>query len=144
MVNTAYLASTLVMGLLGVGVVVLVLRVRRWQQYTPRVAYDDIDAGGGRPTTGLARMAGQTNTWTVAYVLLVLGFLLGAVVYSSGAVTGMTMIAAVGGLIAVYLVGGIYFAMREHGRPSAQAAAGSAVATGMLSVLAITVTLLVS
>ena len=143
MVNTAYLASTLVMGLLGVGVVVLMLRVRRWQHYTPRVAYDDIDAGG-RPTTGLARMAGQTNTWTVAYTLLVLGFLLGAVVYSSGAVTGMTMIAAVGGLIAVYLVGGIYFAMREHGRPSAQAAAGSAVATGMQSVLAITVTLLVS
>ena len=138
MVNTAYLASTLVMGLLGVGVVALMLRVRRWQHYTPRVAYDDIDAGG-RPTTGLARMAGQTNTWTAAYILLVLGFLLGAVVYSSGAVTGTAMLAALAALVAVYLVAGIYFAMREHGRPSAQAAAGSAVATGMLSVLAITV-----
>ena len=144
MVNTAYLASTLVMGLLVVGVVVLMLRVRRWQHYTPRVAYDDIDAGGSRPATGLARVAGQTNTWTVAYILLTVGFLLGAVVYSSGAVTGMTMLAALAALVAVYLVAGIYFAMREHGRPSAQAAAGSAVATGMLSVLAITVTLLVS
>ena len=144
MVNTAYLASTLVMGLLVVGVVVLMLRVRRWQQYTPRVAYDDIDAGGSRPATGLARVAGQTNTWTVAYILLTVGFLLGAVVYSSGAVTEMTMLAALAALVAVYLVAGIYFAMREHGRPSAQAAAGSAVATGMLSVLAITVTLLVS
>ena len=38
MVNTAYLASTLVMGLLVVGVVVLMLRVRRWQHQ-----HDDTD-----------------------------------------------------------------------------------------------------
>ncbi|WP_123536272.1 hypothetical protein [Halosimplex salinum] len=144
MVNTAYLASTVVMGLLGVGVFVLAQRLRGWEHYTPRVAYGDIDAGHGRPATGLAGVAGRTSTWTAAYIVLVLGFLLGATVYASGAITGPSMIAALGALVAVYLVGGIYFAMREHGRPSAQAAAGSAVATGMLFVVAITVLLVVS
>lgn len=142
MVNTAYLATTGVMAALAVGVVVLVLRARRWEQYTPRFVPRGV--GGGVPTSGLSRLAGQTGTWTAAYILLVLGFMLGAMVYASGAVSGMAMLGALGGIIALYLVAGVYVAMVEHGRPSAQAAAGSAVATGMLFVLAITVLLVMS
>jgi len=143
MVNTGYLASTAVMGLLAVGVVVFMLRARRWEHYTPQVAYD-MDGGSGAPATGLARLAGQESTWTVAYVVLVLGFLLGAMVYASGAITGMAMMGALGAIIALYLVAGVYIAMVEHGRTSAEAVAGSAVTTGFLFVLVITLLLVTS
>lgn len=139
MVNTAYLASTVVTALLGVGVVVLALRSRPWHHYAPRISYREL--ASGRPRGGLARAAGRTSTWTALYVVLVLGFMGGAMAYASGAVTGPAVIGAVVALVACFLVGGIYVALREHGRPSAQAAAGSAVATGMLFVLAITVVL---
>lgn len=136
MAEMVYLASTVVMGLLGVGVFVLATRTRRWHHYTPQAAYD-LDAGGGSPRSPLAKLAGSTGTWTVLYVLLVLGFMAGAMVYASGAITGPTVIAALGATVAIYLVGGVYFAMREHGRPSAQATAGSVITVGMLSVVAI-------
>lgn len=144
MVNTGYLASTAVMGLLVVGVVVFMLRARRWEHYTPTVAYQDIDAGSGTPAAGVSRLAGEESTWTVAYVLLVVGFMLGAMVYASGAITGMAMMGALGAIIALYLVAGVYFAMVEHGRTSAEAVAGSAVTTGFLFVLAITLLLVTS
>jgi len=135
-----YLASTLVMGLLAIGVVVLVVRARRWRHYTPTAAYS-MDAGGGLPKSGLARVAGATSTWTAAYVLLVLGVLAGAIVALSGVVseTGVIVGLVVG--VVVYLVGGVYLAMRGNGRPSAQAAAGSAVTLGLLFVLGIAVKL---
>ncbi|WP_436923192.1 hypothetical protein [Halosimplex amylolyticum] len=144
MVNTAYLASTVVTALLGVGVVALALRSRRWHHYVPLAAYREVGADGSRPTSGLAQIAGRTSTWTALYVVLVLGFMIAPMVYASGAITGPAVIGAVGALVALYLVGGVYVALREHGRPSAQAAAGSAVATGMLFVLAITVLLVMS
>jgi len=139
MVNTGYLASTVLMGLLGVGVVVFVLRSRRWRHYVPRVAGGV--AAGERPASGLAALAGRTSTWTVAYVALVLGFMFGAMAYASGAVTGPAVIGGVVALVASFLVAGVYVSMRDNGRPSAQAAAGSAVATGLLAVVAITVVL---
>ncbi|ELZ27755.1 hypothetical protein C475_07535 [Halosimplex carlsbadense 2-9-1] len=139
MANTTYLASTVLMGLLGVGVVLFVLRSRRWRHYVPRVAAEV--AAGERPASGLAEIAGRTSTWTVAYIALVLGFMFGAMAYAGGAITGPVVIGAVVALVAAFLVAGVYVAMRDNGRPSAQAAAGSAVATGLLAVVAITVLL---
>jgi cbb3-type cytochrome oxidase subunit 3 len=139
MANTTYLASTVLMGLLGVGVVLFVLRSRPWRHYVPQAAYEV--AAGERPASGLADLAGRTSTWTAAYIALVLGFMFGAMAYASGAITGPVVIGAVVALVAGFLVAGVYVAMRDNGRPSAQAAAGSAVATGMLAVLAITVVL---
>lgn len=139
MANTTYLASTVLMGLLGVGVVLFVLRSRSWRHYVPRVAAEV--AAGDRPPSALADLAGRTGTWTAAYVLLVLGFMFGAMASASGAITGPLVIGAVVALVAGFLVVGVYVAMRDNGRPSAQAAAGSAVATGLLAVLAITVVL---
>lgn len=140
MADPAYLASTLVMGLLAVGIVALVVRGRRWRQYTPQAAYG-MDAGGGRPASALSKISGATSTWTVAYLLLVLGFLAGAVVTLSGALPGPAVIVGLAAALLVYLVGGVYVAMRGNGRPSAQAAAGSAVVLGLLFVLAISVKL---
>ena len=141
MANAAYLVSTLVMGLLALGVVVLVVRGRHWQHYTPRAAYA-MDIAGGGPRSGLARVAGATSTWTLAYVLLVVGFLAGAIVMLSGAVSGPAVIGSLLAVIVLYLVGGVYLAMRGNGRPSAQAAAGSAIILGLLFVLGISVKLI--
>jgi hypothetical protein len=140
MANPAYLASTLAMGLLAVGIVVFVVRGRRWRQYTPRAAYA-MDAGGGSPASALSRVAGATNTWTAAYILLVLGLLAGLIITLSDALSGGAVIAALGALLSAYLVGGVYFAMRGNGRPSAQAAAGSAIVLGLLFVFGIGVKL---
>ncbi|WP_459194478.1 hypothetical protein [Halosimplex sp. J119] len=142
MVDTAYLVISLVTALLGMGVVVLSLRSRPWHHYAPRLSYRELAAGG--PTSGAAQIAGRTSTWTAAYVVLVLGFLAGAMAYAGGAITGPAVIGAVVALVASFLVVGVYVALREHGRPSAQAAAGSAAATGMLVVLTITVVLVTS
>jgi len=142
MVNTTYLVSMVSMGVLGVGVVLFVVRSRPWRHYVPRASYDL--AAGERPTSGLADLAGRTGTWTAAYVLLVLGFMFGAMAYAGGMVTGPAVIGAVVALVAAFLVVGVYVAMRDNGRPSAQAAAGSAVATGLLAVLAIAVVLVTS
>ena len=140
MADTAFLTSTLVMGLLAVGVVVLVVRGRRWRHYTPRAAYA-MDAGGGRPRSRLSRIAGATSTWTIAYFLLVLGVLVGALVTLTGIVSESGLIVGFVAALVVYLVGGVYLAMRGNGRPSAQAAAASAVTLGFLFVLAISVKL---
>ncbi|MFC7193534.1 hypothetical protein ACFQL4_00955 [Halosimplex aquaticum] len=98
MVNTAYLASTVVTALLGVGVVILALRSRPWHHYAPRVSYGEL--AGGRPRGGVAQIAGRTSTWTALYVVLVLGFLAGATGYASGAITGPAVIGAVVALVA--------------------------------------------
>jgi len=139
MANTTYLVSMALMGVLGVGVVLFVVRSRPWRHYVPRAAYDV--AGGERPASGLTDLAGRTGTWTAAYVLLVLGFMFGAMAYAGGMITGPAVIGAVVALVAGFLVVGVYVAMRDNGRPSAQAVAGSAVATGLLAVVAITVVL---
>lgn len=144
MVSTAYLLSTVVMAVVGAGALALALRTRRWHRYAPRLASRDVEAGGNAQGRGVSRLARSPDTWAVAYILLVLGFMMGAVVYASGAITGMGMIGALGAILAVYLVVGVYVAMRENGRPSAQAAAGSAVATGMLFVVAVTILLVTS
>lgn len=140
MADPAYLASTLVMGLLAVGVLVLVVRGRRWRHYVPMAAYG-LDAGGGHPRSGLSRVAGATSTWTVAYVLLVLGVLVGAIVALSGVVSETGVIVGLVVAILVYLVAGVFFAMRSNGRPTSQAVAGSAITLGLLFVLGISVKL---
>jgi len=139
MADPAYLASTLVMGLLAVGVVVLVLRARQWHR-TPQAAYGG-GAGGGQSSSALSRAVDSTNTWTLTYLLLALGFLAGAVVSLSGAVSGPAVIVGLVAVVVVYLVGGIYLAMRGNGRPSAQAAAASAVVLAVLVALGISVKL---
>lgn len=142
MANVPYLASALVMGLLAVGVVVLVVRGRGWEDYSPRAAYA-LAAGGGVPRSGLSRVASSPNTWTLAYVLVALGFLGGALVVLGGGVDVMAVIAALVAIVLFFLVAGVYIAMRGNGRPSSQAAAGSALMLGFLFVAAITAKLIV-
>ncbi|MFB6150836.1 MAG: hypothetical protein ABEJ40_03430 [Haloarculaceae archaeon] len=140
MAGTTYLASTLVMGLIAIGVVAVVLRGRRWEQYTPQAAYD-LDAGGPR-RSGISRFASAPSTWTATFLLLAVGFLVGVTASFGGGISGPALIAALAVVTGAYFVGGVYLAMREHGRPSAQAAAGSVLVLGLLLAGAIAVKLL--
>jgi hypothetical protein len=141
MANAAYLASTLMMGLLGVGVVVLVLRGRRWENYRPQAAYG-LSAGGGAPRSALSKFAGATSTWTVGFFLLALGLLGAVVVASSGAVGGTIVIAGLAVAVVAFLVGGVYVALRGNGRSSSVAAAGSAMTLGFLIIAIIALNLI--
>lgn len=144
MAGTAYLVSTALMGLLGAGVVVLVLRGRRWNQYAPQVAYGDLKAGAARPASGAASMLRSTGTWTALYVLFVLGAIAGVVLYSSDALSGTAVFGGLAGIVALYFVVGTYAVMRDNGRPSAQATAGGAIVLGLLAVLAIVANLVMA
>lgn len=136
MANAAYLVSTLVMALLGVGVVVLVLRGRAWHNYVPQAAYG-LSAGAGRPRSGLAKVAGSTNAWTAGFILLALGTLGAVVVASSGAIGSTVVIALLGVGVVAFLVAGTYFAVRESGRSPAQATAAAVIVLGLLFAAAI-------
>lgn len=144
MVETGYLASTLLMGLLGLGVLVLVLRARGWYEYTPQVAYGDLRAGREEPGSALSRYARSTNAWTVAYLLLVLGFTAAVLVYLSGAITGLAVVYAVGGIVALYLVVGVYVVVRDSGRPNAQAVAATVFTVALLVLAVISARLIMS
>lgn len=137
MAETGYLVSTVVMGLLGLGVLVFVLRGRRWHHYAPTDAYATLRAGEARPASQVSRFAGSTGTWILLYVLLVLGFLGGTVLYSGGGISGTIVIGALGVVIVAFVLIGVYAAMRENGRSYAQAAGTAAVIAGMLFALAI-------
>ncbi len=76
--TTAYLASTGVMGLLVVGVLLWLGRARGWYQYSPAVSSGGWSPGVRRENT-LARLAGNTSAWVVAFTLLVVGFVVGVV-----------------------------------------------------------------
>jgi len=85
-----YLASTAVMALLAVGVFVLIVRGRPWHHYVPTAVYG---AASGQPESVISRAASDVNTWTAAYILLVLGVIAGAFVTLSGALAGPALIA---------------------------------------------------
>jgi heme/copper-type cytochrome/quinol oxidase subunit 4 len=140
MANAAYLVSTLVMALLGVGVVVLVLRGRAWRNYVPQAAYG-LAAGAGRPRSGLAKVAGSTNTWTAGFIFAMLVVLGAVVVASSGAVASTVAVGLLGLGVVAYLVAGTYFAIRESGRSAAQATAAATLVLGLLLVAVIGINL---
>jgi hypothetical protein len=144
--TTAYLASTGVMGLLVVGVLLWLGRARGWYQYSPTVSSGGWSPGVRRENT-LARLAGNTSAWVVAFTLLVVGFVVGVVALisapdGSGGLAG-TALAAGGGVVLVgYLLFGVYISAKRRGHPSSLAAAESATVAGTLFLVAITVRLL--
>ncbi|MFC7019824.1 MULTISPECIES: hypothetical protein [Haloarcula] len=144
--TTAYLASTGVMGLLVVGVLLWLGRARGWYQYSPAVSSHGWSPGVQRAST-LDRLTGNTSAWVVAFTLLVVGFVVGGVAVisapdGSGGLAGPAL-AAGGGLVLVgYLLFGVYLSAKRRGHPSSLAAAESATVAGTLFLVAITVTLL--
>jgi hypothetical protein len=140
MAQATYLASTLAMGLLAVGVVVLVLRGRQWYQYVPEAAYG-LEYGGGQPRSALSSLVRSDDAWAAAFVLILVGIIGATIVTLEGTVPVMGIVAVLGVAILVFVLAGVYAAMRSNGRPSAQAAAGSVLTFGFLLLLAISVKL---
>jgi hypothetical protein len=144
--TTAYLASTGVMGLLVVGVLLWLGRARGWYQYSPVVSSEGWSPGVRRAST-LDRLAGNTSAWVVAFTLLVVGFVVGVVALvsapdGSGGLAGPALAAGGGVVLVGYLLFGVYISAKRRGHPSSLAAAESATVAGTLFLVAITVRLL--
>lgn len=139
MVETGYLASALVTGVLLLAVWALVARLENWRSYEPAPA-----AGSG--TSALE----SPRTWIAGFVGLVALLGGGAVVLVSdpslaGSVGSWVLVmGAFGVLLLGFLLYGTYSSARARGLHSAQAALLSAWLFGSLFVAAIAVKLLVS
>ncbi|MFC7027360.1 hypothetical protein ACFQJ5_06755 [Halomicroarcula sp. GCM10025324] len=142
---TAYLVSTALMGLLVVGVLLWLGRVRGWYQYSPAASGEGWSPGVP-PKSTVDRLTGSTSAWLVAFALLVVGFLVGVVAFisapaGSGGLAGPAVAVGGGLLLVGYLLFGVYISAKRRGHPSALAAAESATVAGTLFLVAITVRL---
>jgi len=140
MANLSNVASTVLMGLLLVGVVVAVLRSRDWYDYSPT----DEESGVGET---LERLARSETVWMASFLVLVLLFGGAAVLFVSGGSVpgGVTLI---GGAFAVVVTGyvylGAYSSARSRGRPTSQAVAEATMLVLLLVAAAIAVRLVIS
>lgn len=146
MVTIAYLASTVLMALFMVGVVVALLRFGEQRGYS-------VDTEGGSGDTWdttsrrLSAVAGNQTAWIVGFVVLVLVFGGGVYALLSGTVSvGAGATAMVGGALAavigLYVLVGAFRMVRDRGRSTAEAVGVSAWMLGVLFVLAIAAKLL--
>lgn len=141
--TTAYLASTALMGLFAVAVVVWMARGHGWYRYTPTSPSDGGSSAAGRGD----RLADRPMTWVVAFTVLVVGFVGGVVAAISGstesqAVAGLAVAIAGGTVLVGYLLFGVYLSATRRGHPRSLAVAESATVAGLLFLVAITVQLL--
>jgi len=155
MANTNYVLSTVVMGLLMVGVAVAIVRIANWRQ-RPAVASAREGPRGseegdvlGRYGAAIGAATRTPATWYVAFFVLVFGFVGGALALVTsppeiGGVVFLVLGLAFGAVLCGFLVWGIYSSGRYRGLASAQAAMAGAWALGSLLIVAITVKLLVS
>jgi hypothetical protein len=141
---TVYLASTLLMGVVLVGVAVAVGRLAPGRAVpTPRR-----EPGEGRvAAVGEAAegVAGSPAAWVVLFLGLVVAFGAGTVLALQGAAAGVGRL-LLGGftlVLAVYGLSGVYGSLRGLGRPRSEAVAVTAFTVGLLGVLAVTARLLV-
>ncbi|WP_254273200.1 hypothetical protein [Haloarcula marina] len=144
--TTALLVSTALMGLLVVAVLGWIGASRGWYHYTPTADTLAL-ATPADGETQLQRLSDDPMALTVAFALLVVGFVGGVVLYISGpAEMQATMgigIAVAGGLVLVsYLLFGVYLSATRRGHASSLAAAESATVAGVLFLIAVTAQLL--
>ncbi len=133
MVDLANVASTVLMGLLLIGVVVAVIRGRDWYDYSPTPGDGDL----GEALLALAR---RPVTWMVTFFVLVAGFGAATVLLVTDASLpgGSGLIwAGFGVVLGGFAFLGAYSAARTRGRPNAQAVAEGAFLVGLLLVAVI-------
>ena len=137
------LVFTLLSGLVLLGIVALVLRLRGWRH---------VRVGAAAPTSvdaALARFVRSPTTWTAAFAVVVLvavaGSLavVGALPVPAGAQgTVTTALLALGGLLlGGFVFGGVYGTVRSRGHGSAPAVGLGSLAVGLLALLVVVVTL---
>lgn len=144
MAETAYLASTLVTGLILLSVWAFVARMENWRRYHSPPTGPDREPGRG------ADSAESVGVWIAGFLLLVAVAGGGAVLLvSEAALTGalgtwVGLAAVFGVLLGGFLLWGTYSSARHHGLPSAHAALLSAWVFGSLFVAGIAVNLVVA
>jgi len=142
----AFLVSTALMGLLVVGVVGWLAWRRGWHSYAPSprsVALVPADDGRARE----AQLSDDPRVLAVAFAVLVVGAVGGVVAYISSPATQQPMVGTLvalagGGLLAGYLLYGVYAAANQRGHPRSLAVAESATVAGALFLVAVTAQLL--
>jgi len=136
---TALLVSTALMVVLGVVVLSWLAWSRGWYHYSP--AFAIVPAGDG-DTTGKT-LSDDPRVLAVAFAVLVLGTVGGVVAYISGPIEQQPMVGtaiglATGGLLAGYLLFGVYASAMGRGHPRSLAVAESATVAGVLFLVAVT------
>lgn len=111
MIHDGYLASTLVLGALTVGLVAAVTRCREWRSYTPEIA--DVGHEGRRLASALRlSVVGPVRPvplLTLAYVVLVLGVVGLTVGSVHGTIDHGVLVAGLGAVVAGFFAYGIVF-----------------------------------
>lgn len=129
MAAITYLASTLLMGLVLLAIVVVVARSRNWRRTSP----------GVEPGDAFSRLLASPTTWVIVFAVAALGAAAGAVAVVGGAgveVPGETVVLALAGtfflLLAVYLFAGVYASARSKGMGRAPAVGLGSAVIGLL------------
>lgn len=140
MVSTFLVSTALMAGLVAI-VLGAVARRRGWYHYSPATAI--VPAGDGGPGSG-QRLSDDPRALAVAFALLVVGAVGGVVAFVSGGppMVGPAVALGAGGLLAGYLLFGVYVMATERGHPRSLAVAESATVAGVLFLVAVTAQLL--
>lgn len=152
MTGIDYLLSMAVMGFVLLAVAGTAVRGVDWRQYKPETRPGTGDERGdalSRYGSVLGAVARNPGTWYVAFVVLVFGFVAGALAMVTsppelGGAVGVALILASAVVLCSFLFWGIYASGRYRGLASAQAAMAGAWALGALLIVAIVVKLVVS
>lgn len=136
--------SALMVGLL-VAVLLVTARGRGWYRYTPQTSREGV---GWTPRTAPAGSGGllsRTGTWIAGFFLLTALAVLGVFLFAPGAVGGSStlLLAAVAGLVVLYMVGGVYLVARQRGHSNALAVMESATVSGVVFLALVVVQLVV-
>lgn len=125
MATSTYLLSTVMMGVLVLGVAFVVARGRAWHSYRPQVF-----GRGERPATD------DPFLWTLAFVVL-LAVSLGGTLFVLGGGSTTLVMAGAGVLVAAFLVAGVYVTAKSNGHPHSHAVGEAVVTLGALVLLGV-------
>jgi amino acid permease len=130
MATPLYLISTVLMGVLVVGVAVSVRRGRTWQSYTPQRDTADVTGDTADVT---ANTAGSDRSLPFVLVFVVLiGGTLGTTLFVLGGGTTAVVFGSAAVLVLAFLVAGVYATARSNGHPRSHAVGEAFVALGAL------------
>jgi hypothetical protein len=136
------LLPTLLLGLLGIGVLIAIGRSHQWYRYSPDTPFERENAPEHRSVMS------RPSTWLLAFIGLV-GLAVGGVwvlVTGSGGAGGLAnplLLGAGGALLVGYLLVGMYAAAKSRGHSPAMAVAETATTAGVLLLIAVSARLIV-
>ena len=152
MATIGFIVSTVVMGLLVVGVAATLVRGRHWRRRAAMSTAGSFTSGGSRESNIVSRTAESPAAWMAGFVVLAVALGGGALLYVTGvglpeggqATVGMALAAVAGVVVGFFLLHGLYRSAKGWGLPTSGAIAVSALALGVLVVLTVAVRLLVA